>query len=125
MPLRVVGVPCVEVPVAVDRDAVALALAWCEDVDGGEWAAPRLPEKCGAEVTEYCALAAGEHGRHPEALLRQLSVPDGVHASMDPMQPPALHPVRHRGLSEPDLVQLRDRHDPVLPPGEDRERCVF
>jgi hypothetical protein len=43
---------------------------------------------------------------------------------MDPMQPPVSDPPFDHPVREPDLEQLGDRHHPVLPNGESRDRQV-
>ncbi len=45
-------------------------------------------------------------------------MPDRVDAAMEGMQLPRLHSLPHCLTTQPELRQLRRRHDPVLPPRE-------
>jgi hypothetical protein len=51
-------------------------------------------------------------------------VADSVDATVDPVQPPALHPPGHRVAVESDLVQLADGDNAVLRGSELREAQI-
>lgn len=57
-------------------------------------------------------------------LARDLCVPDRINAVMDPMQPPARDSALDHPMRQPDLEQLRYRHNPVLTGREGGDRDV-
>jgi hypothetical protein len=57
-------------------------------------------------VAEDSALAAGKDRGHPAALDRKASVADGIDATMDPVQAPALQATRNPRPTEAGLDQL-------------------
>jgi hypothetical protein len=85
-----------------------------------------LPERCGAGVAEDGVHAAGEHRRHPSALLAEARVPDGVNTTMNAVQALRAHASQAAALVDAGAFQLRDRNDSVLvcrDPGNEGVRC--
>jgi len=56
-----------------------------EDVDQLAGAVDDAPEQRRAEMAEDCALADGEHGRHPAPSLSQRRVAEGIDAEVEGM----------------------------------------
>jgi hypothetical protein len=72
------------------------------------------PEHRRASLAERGALAAGEHGSHPPALLCQLCTPHGVDTAHNRMQAALRDAVLDGLRAQPERAQLRARNDPVL-----------
>jgi hypothetical protein len=66
-----------------------------------------LPERGGAGVAKNRVWAAGEHRRHPSALLAEPEVPDGVNTAMKAMQPLGLDAARHTPAMNAGTLELR------------------
>jgi hypothetical protein len=84
-----------ELASAVDRDARPIAavttgaIVQHDDLDARVRDLGDPPKRRCAAMAESGAFAAGEHGGHPPAALRQAVVARGVDAEMERMQPPA------------------------------------
>jgi hypothetical protein len=55
---------------------------------------------------------------------RESQVANGIHASVNGVQPPPPHPPIDRVLAQPKRHELSTAHDPVLPPRKLRNRPV-
>lgn len=71
---------------------------------------------CSTPSEQCCALAAGEYGRHPAGPDTDTAVPDGVDASMQPVQQAAPHAGVSGAGADPQFAQLSRGHDAVLAP---------
>ena len=69
-------------------------------------------------MTQHRPLSDRENSGKPPSLSRHNSVPHGVHASMESVQPATGEPRVDRILPQAQLDQLRSRHHPILPPRE-------
>ena len=87
-------------------------------------ASEQVPEFGRAAMTEDRADATGDNRRHPNALVAQTRVPDGVDAAMDPVQPSRCNPTCDCAAVEPARSELVDRSDPVLPCGNPGDGSV-
>src|SRR5581483_3720966 len=75
-------------------------------------------------MREHRSLTACEHGSHPVPLNRQISASDGVHASMDSMQATARHTVMDCAFAKPEVQQLKEGDNPMLPGGDSHDEPV-
>jgi hypothetical protein len=51
-------------------------------------------------------------------------VANGVHAAVQPMQPPSAYAIRDRVVVEAQRAELTPRYDAVLAPRERRDRAI-
>ncbi len=54
-------------------------------------ATPDSPELCGAQVTEYGAVTAGQYGHHPVRPIAEPGMANGVNTAMNAVQAARLH----------------------------------
>jgi hypothetical protein len=73
-----------------------------------------LPKRGGAGVAEHGVGPAGEHRRHPPALLAEPAVSDGVNTAMKAMQLLCLHAPGQALAVNAKTLKLRYRHDAML-----------
>ena len=78
----------------------------------------QLPPLARGTVTQHSIGAAGENGRHPSSLGRQLAVADRVDTAMQQMQLPALTTALDLVLADPELEKLAPANHAMLPPGD-------
>jgi hypothetical protein len=69
-------------------------------------------------VAEQGALAEREDRRKPTRVAREARVPDGEHAAVDPMQPPAPNPTVDGAAAEACAPQLIEMDDAALRRGD-------
>ncbi len=98
-------------PGPVRRDAGVAPVVLGRDLRPEQLTEADAPEGRRAAVTQHRPVATRQHRRQPSRLLPEAEMPDGVHASVDPEQPP-------RGGSRRDRVgaqiQLPAGDHPVL-----------
>jgi hypothetical protein len=75
-------------------------------------------------VAQHRAGPGGEHRGHAAPVDREHWVPDGVHTSVNPMQPPRGRLVRHRPLREPERGELPRSDYAVLARREHRDALI-
>ncbi len=75
-------------------------------------------------MAEDRPLAAGEHRRHQPPIAGKNRVADGMHPSMDSMQPAFPDSPRDRTLSHAKPVELRAGNDGVLARGKVRDPAI-
>ena len=68
----------------------------------------------GGAVAQQRTLAAGEHGREPPPLARELAMPDRVHATVDPVQPPVADAKGDGAASKAGCGEVGEADDAVL-----------
>jgi hypothetical protein len=71
------------------------------------------PERRRRAVAEHRARHDEDRG-HPDALPREAAMTDGIHPTMNRMQPPGLDAALYRTAREPELGELPARHDAML-----------
>ncbi len=79
----------------------------------------------GVAMAEDRTPAAGQDCGHPAPAGREARVADGVHATVDPMQPSLVKAVLDPGPRMPKPQQLRARHDAVLRHRKRGKTCVI
>jgi hypothetical protein len=73
-----------------------------------------LPEDRGGDVAEDRTVAAGENRGHEAGTMARCAVSHHVDAVVNSVKKAALHPPRDPVLPNPNGVELRSRHHPVL-----------
>src|SRR4029079_8721527 len=72
-------------------------------------------------MAEDCALAGGEHGRHPAPSLSQRRVAEGIDAEVEGMKKPGVDESGNEGGGDAECENLRARDDAVLAGSDPRE----
>jgi hypothetical protein len=110
---------------AMDLDPAArLAVARHGDVDAAAGPAADARERRRRAVAEDRAVARRKDRGHPRAVPGQDRVADREHGAVNDVQATALEAMVDRSGAEPQLGQLRTRHDAVLAHGQARDRRV-
>ncbi len=84
------------------------------DIDRPRLGRQQPPKCCCRPMAEHRALTAGEHRRHPSALVAQACVPDRVNASVDPVQASGSKASADCGALDAGRCELADRHHTML-----------
>lgn len=91
-------------------------------------ATPDVPELCGAQVTEYGVVTAGEYGRHPVRPIAESGMADGIDTAMNAVQAARLDASADGAGGDSDEFELPHHNDTVLPrrdPGNEEIRGRF
>lgn len=64
-------------------------------------------------------IATGESSCHPPTVLRDSGVADGVHATVNSMEPARFHATNDPGSTQSRFLELSQGHHSVLPTADD------
>ena len=87
-------------------------------MDGTVEGLQKLPKDRCRGVTHYRPIATSEHRCHEAPVEAQAAVANGIDAVVNAVQLPTFHAPRDGVLANPNLMQLGNRHRPMLPSGD-------
>ena len=102
-------------PVTADAGACPPRSAHGRHVDPNPASFAQSPERSGRAMGQNGSVATGEHRCHPMAPCCERGVPDCVDTVVDAVQASGFDSLPHTARQQPELGQLRQRDNSVLP----------